>query len=85
MFGLGWQELLVIFGVIGLIFGPRQLPKMAESLGKTMRIVRKDARDFQKEMDEDKSLIEDAKNDFAGLQKEAETIKNTVKAAASVK
>ncbi len=37
MLGLGWLEVTVILGVAILIFGPKKLPEMGNSLGKTLR------------------------------------------------
>lgn len=37
MFGIGWQELLVIFIVFLIFVGPRKLPEVARSLGKALR------------------------------------------------
>lgn len=38
MFGaLGMTEVMVIAGIALLIFGPRQLPKLARSMGETIR------------------------------------------------
>ncbi len=37
MFGIGWQELLVILIVILIFVGPRKLPEVARSLGKALR------------------------------------------------
>jgi sec-independent protein translocase protein TatA len=37
MFGLGWPEVVVI-GIIALaIFGPKKIPELGGSLGKTLR------------------------------------------------
>jgi len=37
MFGLGFQELIVIFIVALLVIGPRKLPDLAKALGKAFR------------------------------------------------
>ncbi len=37
MFGLGWTEVLVILGVALLIFGPKKIPEIGSTLGKTLR------------------------------------------------
>ena len=34
---IGWQETLVIFGIILFIFGPQKLPEIADALGKSIR------------------------------------------------
>ncbi|MFQ3597058.1 MAG: twin-arginine translocase TatA/TatE family subunit, partial [Chloroherpetonaceae bacterium] len=34
MFGLGFQELLIIFIIILLLFGAKKLPELARGLGK---------------------------------------------------
>ena len=36
MFGIGFQELLVIFLIVLLVFGAKRLPEIGRSLGKTM-------------------------------------------------
>ncbi|ACK65772.1 twin-arginine translocation protein, TatA/E family subunit [Rippkaea orientalis PCC 8801] len=37
MFGLGWPEVIIILGVGLLIFGPKKIPEIGSSLGKTLR------------------------------------------------
>ncbi|RUR84573.1 twin-arginine translocase TatA/TatE family subunit [Chlorogloeopsis fritschii PCC 9212] len=37
MFGLGWTEVGVIAIVALLIFGPKKIPELGSSLGKTLR------------------------------------------------
>jgi sec-independent protein translocase protein TatA len=37
MFGLGWAEVVVIFIIAILIFGPKKIPEIGSSLGKTLR------------------------------------------------
>jgi sec-independent protein translocase protein TatA len=50
VFGLGGTELLVLFVVILLVFGPSQIPKMARGLGQAMREFRKAQREISDEM-----------------------------------
>lgn len=38
--GMGLPELLLIAGIALLIFGPKNLPKLGKSLGKTVKSVR---------------------------------------------
>lgn len=37
MFGLGWTEVVIILVVAILIFGPKKIPELGSSLGKTLR------------------------------------------------
>src|SRR5688500_19799868 len=52
MFGsLGIQEMLLIFGVILIVFGPRRIPEIGRTLGKAMA-------EFRKATDDLKGTIE---------------------------
>ena len=53
MFGLGGTELLVLFVIILLIFGPSQIPKMARGLGQAMREFRKAQHELNNEISRD--------------------------------
>jgi sec-independent protein translocase protein TatA len=37
MFGLGWQELLLILAIVVLLFGARRLPEIGSGLGKAIK------------------------------------------------
>ena len=37
MFGIGHQELIIIFGIVFLIFGSKRLPEMGKGLGQAIR------------------------------------------------
>ncbi len=68
MFGsLGFQEILLIFVVVLLVFGPDKLPRFARELGKFMR-------DFRSTVNEAKSTIQEEidKNDLTGDLREME-------------
>jgi TatA/E family protein of Tat protein translocase len=53
MFGsIGFPELILIFIVVLLVFGPKKLPEFAKLLGKTIR-------EFRSTVDSAKSAIED--------------------------
>ncbi len=41
MFNLGFQELLIVFALIMLLFGPSQLPKLAKGLGNALKEFKK--------------------------------------------
>lgn len=38
--GLGWTELIIILVIVLVIFGPKRLPALGKSLGKTVKNVR---------------------------------------------
>jgi sec-independent protein translocase protein TatA len=39
-FGIGPMELLIVAGVVLLLFGPKRLPALGKSLGKTVKAIR---------------------------------------------
>src|SRR5919112_2720687 len=52
MFDIGWSEILVIAAVAIIVVGPKELPKMLRTFGKTMGTVRRTANDFKRQFDE---------------------------------
>ena len=52
MFEIGWTEMLVIAIVMIVIVGPKDLPKMLRTFGKTVAKLRGMAGDFQKQFNE---------------------------------
>lgn len=52
IFGLGMPELLVILGVVLLIFGPKNLPKLGSALGKTVKGLREGMGSAKQEIDD---------------------------------
>ena len=59
MFGLGYQELLVILVIVLILFGANRLPELARSLGSSVK-------EFKK------GVNETAKDDTAAAKKEEE-------------
>ena len=53
MFGIGFQELLVIFLIVLLVFGAKRLPEIGRSLGKTMSEFRKGMKEAENETKKD--------------------------------
>ena len=47
---LGWSELLIIFFIILIVFGPRRLPEVAEALGKSIQKFKKASREVRDEI-----------------------------------
>ncbi|MDZ7361415.1 MAG: twin-arginine translocase TatA/TatE family subunit [candidate division KSB1 bacterium] len=51
MFGnIGMSELLIIFVVVLLVFGPKKLPELARGLGRSIQEFKKAADDVKKEL-----------------------------------
>jgi sec-independent protein translocase protein TatA len=84
MFGLGFQEILLILVILFLIFGVKKLPEIGKGLGETMKEIKKIRSERKPGKEEDKedqkgNLISDIKKgveEIPGL-KEAKEIKET--------
>jgi len=85
MFDLGIQELIVIFVVALLVFGPKRLPELGRSLGKGLAELKKAVQDVKEQMhteleeekrvaapDAAKSLPEPDAGKTEGVAKEAD-------------
>ena len=81
MFGsIGFPELLVIFTIALLIFGPKKLPEVGRSIGKALREFRKTSDEIKDKIEEEIQAEEfrDIKkdiNDTINLKGETETKK----------
>jgi len=65
MFGIGFQEMLIILVVVLIFFGPKRLPDLAKSLGKGIA-------EFKKASEEVRKGIEEAvKEETAGEGRKA--------------
>jgi sec-independent protein translocase protein TatA len=52
MFGIGWQEILLILVIVLLLFGARRIPEVMKSLGKGVREFKKGIKEVTGEDDE---------------------------------
>lgn len=52
MFDIGWSEMLVIAIVVIVVVGPKELPGMLRTFGRTTAKLRVMANDFRKQFDE---------------------------------
>ena len=64
MFGLGFQELLIILVIALIIFGPGKLPQIGSGLGKAIRDFKKGV--SRDDSDEDRKEEESGKKDNSG-------------------
>ena len=76
MFNVGMPELILVFFVALLVFGPRKLPEVGRMLGKAMREFKKAADDFREYINQEppeeivKEVEEKLKENEAELRKE---------------
>jgi sec-independent protein translocase protein TatB len=71
MFDIGWTEMLVIAVVMIVVVGPKDLPKMLRTFGKTTTKLRSMAGDFQKQFNE---ALKEAELD--DVKKSVDSLKN---------
>ncbi len=84
IFGIGLPEMAVIMMVALLIFGPKKLPEIGRSLGKTIRSFQEASKDFQNEFQKEASQLEEAVKTTAKLEpKQMDTVKSENETAES--
>jgi Tat protein translocase TatB subunit len=83
MFGIGYQEMVIIGVAALLIFGPGRLPEMASQLGKWVREFRRMSADLTSEFEGAMSEVEDVKRsvqrEFGSMSKEVAGVSKSVK------
>ena len=83
MFDIGMQELIVVFIVILLVFGPKRAPELGRAVGKALAELKKSFQDVKKQVEtefkESTSDIQEARKSFEDLRKKVEEgVKETV-------
>ena len=66
MFGIGMPELLLILAIALIVIGPKKLPDLAKSLGRTLREFKKATNEFKDtiQIDEDLTDVKKAFDDI---------------------
>jgi sec-independent protein translocase protein TatB len=77
VFDIGFQELIIIFFVALLVFGPEKLPEVARTLGKWVIDIRNGIQNTKMQMESEfqeskKTRGEEQKMDHAGEDKKSE-------------
>lgn len=62
MFGLGTAELLIILFIALIVLGPKELPKMARTLGRGIRELQRAKDDLKKNIEFEDDLDEKTKS-----------------------
>jgi sec-independent protein translocase protein TatA len=68
IFGIGLPEMGVIMVVALLIFGPKKLPEIGRSVGKTIRSFQEASKEFQTEFQKEAEQLEQAVKTTAELE-----------------
>jgi Tat protein translocase TatB subunit len=77
MFDIGFQELIVIFIVALLVFGPKRLPELGKSLGKGLAELKKAFQDVKDQVETEFKDTEMALHDSLSENKNSSTEEQT--------
>ena len=78
VFGIGLPEMALIFVIALLVFGPKKLPEIGRTLGKTLKSFQQASNEFQEEFKKEAEKVEKTVSMQARLE-EADTKEAEVK------
>ncbi|HEV8608640.1 MAG TPA: twin-arginine translocase TatA/TatE family subunit [Thermoanaerobaculia bacterium] len=89
MFGpIGMPELILIFLVALLVFGPRKLPELGKSLGRGLAEFKRASDDLKRtiedEIEQGKHQVSAVRDEVASVKERVGEIRNTVASSAAV-
>lgn len=87
MFDIGWTEMLIVGVIAILVVGPRELPGMLRTFGKTIGQLRRMAGDFQRQFDNalKEAELDEVRNSISKVNdlNPVNQVKNSLKDAVS--
>ncbi len=78
---IGMPELILIFVVALLVFGPKKLPELGKSLGRGLAEFKKASEDLKKTIEDE---IEQGKQEAASVKQQVNEVRASVQAAVPV-
>ena len=93
MFSFGWGEILLIFLVVIIVVGPKDIPKFLRQIGNLSKSIKKISREFKSSLNQiaEETDLKDVKNSItevtnlsneldikSNLKNEIKTIKETI-------
>lgn len=68
IFGIGLPEMVLIFIVALLIFGPKKLPEIGRSLGKTIKSFQDASKEFEAEIKKEVEKVSEPQEEISSME-----------------